>query len=215
MHESRERFASLRVFALCVLAITTMLRTAHADKIDDLIADLGNASDRVRITSVLALTNQESPRAIPALARVLLDTSEKKNIRGRRAEEGRDRRAPDGEERSRAVRVCEGGGGARSARFGRRVVDPWIQRPGGGRLRQRRADVVQDRPERRQEPHVDGEDREIDVFARAVELGPDLAGWRRADAGPAVAEEVRGVLRRRHAQHPDRDEIWEQRHYLL
>jgi hypothetical protein len=70
---------------LRVLAITMLLlvpRFAHADKIDDLIGDLTNDSDRVRISAVLALTNQQSPRAIPALVKRLLDTGEKKNIRG-------------------------------------------------------------------------------------------------------------------------------------
>lgn len=82
MGDLRERMVSLRVFAFCVLAITAFASPAFADKIDDLINDLDNDSDRVRISAVLALTNQEAPRAIPGLAKRLLDTGEKKNIRG-------------------------------------------------------------------------------------------------------------------------------------
>ncbi len=75
--------ALARVRAFSVVAITVMLLgVAHADKIDDLIRDLTASSDRVRISAVLGLANQKSPRAIPALARRLLDRSEIKNIRG-------------------------------------------------------------------------------------------------------------------------------------
>src|SRR5437868_2268591 len=74
----------LRAGLVRVVAITLLLCTgvARADKIDDLIGDLDNDSDRVRITAVLPLTNQGAPKSIPALAKRLLDTSEKKNIRG-------------------------------------------------------------------------------------------------------------------------------------
>jgi hypothetical protein len=75
----------LRATALRVLAVTAIVLApalAHADKIDDLINDLDNDSDRVRLTAVLALTNQQAPRSIPGLVKRLLDTGEKKNIRG-------------------------------------------------------------------------------------------------------------------------------------
>jgi RNase P/RNase MRP subunit p29 len=70
--------------ALRVIAITLLLgaQGAHADKIDDLIDQLDNSSDRVRITAVLALTNQQSPRSIDALAKTLGSRGEQKNIRG-------------------------------------------------------------------------------------------------------------------------------------
>ncbi|MBA2540410.1 MAG: HEAT repeat domain-containing protein [Deltaproteobacteria bacterium] len=74
-----------RSLALRVLAITMLLlapRLARADKIDDLVNDLDNDSDRVRLTAVLALTNQLAPRSIPGLVKRLLDSGEKKNIRG-------------------------------------------------------------------------------------------------------------------------------------
>jgi hypothetical protein len=67
---------------LVVLAITALAAPARADKIDDLIGNLDDSSDRVRISAVLALTNQQSPRAINALVKRLADTGEKKNIRG-------------------------------------------------------------------------------------------------------------------------------------
>jgi hypothetical protein len=73
----------VNVRALGVVAITLLLvGNAHADKIDDLIDQLENSSDRVRITAVLALTNQQSPKSIDALAKTLGNRSEQKNIRG-------------------------------------------------------------------------------------------------------------------------------------
>ncbi len=84
MDRDQARSGRLRAHALRVLAITVlaMVSPAHADKIDDLIGDLDNDSDRVRLTAVLALTNQQSPRSIPGLVKRMLDTGEKKNIRG-------------------------------------------------------------------------------------------------------------------------------------
>ena len=86
MHrDSRACIGHPRILALRVLAITLLLlapRLARADKIDDLVNDLDNDSDRVRLTAVLALTNQQAPRSIPGLVKRLLDTGEKKNIRG-------------------------------------------------------------------------------------------------------------------------------------
>jgi len=86
MHrDSRACIGLTRIVALCVLAITMLWfapQLAHADKIDDLVNDLDNDSDRVRLTAVLALTNQQAPRSIPGLVKRLLDTGEKKNIRG-------------------------------------------------------------------------------------------------------------------------------------
>jgi len=69
----------MRVLAITVLLIANV---ARSDKIDDLNNDLDNDSDRVRLTAVLALTNQQSPRSIPGLVKRMLDTGEKKNIRG-------------------------------------------------------------------------------------------------------------------------------------
>lgn len=82
--EPRARIGHARTFASRVLAITLVLATqlAHADKIDDLINDLDNSSDRVRLTAVLALTNQQSPKSISGLVKRMLDSDEKKNIRG-------------------------------------------------------------------------------------------------------------------------------------
>jgi len=78
------RIDTARAKALRVLAVTLTLLVgvARADKIDDLIGDLTASSDRVRISAVLALANQKAARAIPALSKRLLDTSEQKNIRG-------------------------------------------------------------------------------------------------------------------------------------
>ena len=67
---------------LIVALVVCGIRVAHADAIDNLIAQLGDASDRVRTSAVLALTNQQSPRAIDGLAKMLLNTNEAKNIRG-------------------------------------------------------------------------------------------------------------------------------------
>jgi HEAT repeats len=80
--DSRARIGWSRVCVLVVLAITALAAPARADKIDDLIGNLDDSSDRVRISAVLALTNQQSPRAINALVKRLADTGEKKNIRG-------------------------------------------------------------------------------------------------------------------------------------
>lgn len=77
----RVRTAYVRVTAIAV-ALMLLAPIAYADHIDDLIAQLSDSSDRVRISAVLALTNQESPRAIGALTQTLLKTSETKNIRG-------------------------------------------------------------------------------------------------------------------------------------
>jgi hypothetical protein len=84
MDRSEPSNGPARVWSARVLAITVLLvaNLARADKIDDLIGDLDNDSDRVRLTAVLALTNQQSPRSIPALSKRMLDTGEKKNIRG-------------------------------------------------------------------------------------------------------------------------------------
>lgn len=84
MDREPARIGHARRYAGRVLAITLLLviRLAHADKIDDLIGDLDNDSDRVRLTAVLALTNQQSPRSIPGLVKRMLDSGEKKNIRG-------------------------------------------------------------------------------------------------------------------------------------
>src|SRR5215212_4498246 len=80
--DSRARNGSSRVCVLVVLAITALAAPVFADKVDDLINDLDNSSDRVRISAVLALTRTEAPKAIPALVKRLLDTGETKNIRG-------------------------------------------------------------------------------------------------------------------------------------
>jgi HEAT repeat protein len=71
------------VIALCVLAITmAVTRPVRADTVDNLIAQLDDSSDRVRTSAVLALMNQENPRAIDALARTLAKSGETKNVRG-------------------------------------------------------------------------------------------------------------------------------------
>jgi hypothetical protein len=73
----------VRANALRVVAITLLLvGTARADAVDDLIDKLDDSSDRVRITAVLGLTRQESPRSIDALAKTLNNKGEQKNIRG-------------------------------------------------------------------------------------------------------------------------------------
>jgi hypothetical protein len=79
---SGDHRGSVRAFALCVLAVTLLWRNANADNIDTLIQQLSDSSDRVRISAVLALTNQQSPRAIAPLSKTLLDRKEQKNIRG-------------------------------------------------------------------------------------------------------------------------------------
>lgn len=85
MGRNSRAIGRLRVHAIRVLAITVLWLApsqARADKIDDLISDLDNDSDRVRLTAVLALTNQQAPKSIPGLVKRLLDTGEKRNIRG-------------------------------------------------------------------------------------------------------------------------------------
>ena len=73
----------MRVLALCVVAITALGRSAHADNIAQLIDQLDDSSDRVRISAVLALTKQADPRAIDGLAkRVDSNVESVKNIRG-------------------------------------------------------------------------------------------------------------------------------------
>ncbi len=81
---TQSRIDHVRALALRVVAVTLLVfgGVARADKIADLINDLENSSDRVRISAVLALTNQEAPASIPGLAKRLLDTNEQKNIRG-------------------------------------------------------------------------------------------------------------------------------------
>jgi hypothetical protein len=79
----RNRVGVVRVLALCVVAITAMGRLAHADNIDQLIDQLDDSSDRVRISAVLALTKQADPRAIDGLIKRLDSRVESvKNIRG-------------------------------------------------------------------------------------------------------------------------------------
>ena len=65
-----------------IAAIVLWVGFAHADTIDNLIAQLTDASDRVRTSAVLALTNQQSPRAISGLVNTLQNVNESRNIRG-------------------------------------------------------------------------------------------------------------------------------------
>jgi hypothetical protein len=71
----------LRVATVTVLLLLFGTPLAHAN-VDNLIGQLSDPSDRVRMSAVLALTNLESPRAIDALAKTLLNKRETKNIRG-------------------------------------------------------------------------------------------------------------------------------------
>ena len=74
------RALTLRVAMVTVLLLCGV-QVAHAN-VDNLIGQLSDPSDRVRMSAVLALTNLESPRAIDALAKTLLNKRETKNIRG-------------------------------------------------------------------------------------------------------------------------------------
>jgi hypothetical protein len=83
MSGERNRVGFVRVLAVCVVAITALARAAHADNVDQLIDQLDDSSDRVRISAVLSLTRQADPRAIDGLARRLDYKIESvKNIRG-------------------------------------------------------------------------------------------------------------------------------------
>lgn len=74
-----------RVVLFCfgvALAIAAILRPelAHADGVDTLIAQLGNTSEKVRLSAVLSLTKLGDARAITPLQRVLADDSDR-NVR--------------------------------------------------------------------------------------------------------------------------------------
>ncbi|MEO8705794.1 MAG: HEAT repeat domain-containing protein [Kofleriaceae bacterium] len=80
----RSSAGTVRVVVARVIALVLLVATApaFADNLDTLIDQLTDSSDRVRTSAVLALTNQENPRAIEPLVKTLLSKSEKKNIRG-------------------------------------------------------------------------------------------------------------------------------------
>jgi hypothetical protein len=64
------------------MVVMAVAGSVRADTIANLIAQLDDSSDRVRTSAVLALMNQENPRAIDALAHTLKKSGETKNVRG-------------------------------------------------------------------------------------------------------------------------------------
>jgi hypothetical protein len=82
MSGARNPRGKLRAIVVAAITITITFAIAHADNLDTLIEQLTDSSDRVRTSAVLALTNQENPRAIDPLVKTLLSKSENKNIRG-------------------------------------------------------------------------------------------------------------------------------------
>lgn len=80
----RLRAKTLRVVAVTLLLVVSplVIGIARADNIDDLIEKLDDSSERVRLTAVLTLTNQNAPKALAPLAKTMLKKSEAKNVRG-------------------------------------------------------------------------------------------------------------------------------------
>ncbi len=71
------------LFALaCAVAVVTLLRSgaAFADSVDTLIDQLGNSSEKVRLSAVLSLGKLKDARAISPLSRTLIDDSDR-NVR--------------------------------------------------------------------------------------------------------------------------------------
>lgn len=71
------------LFALaCAVAVVTLLRSgaAFADSVDTLIDQLGNSSEKVRLSAVLSLGKLKDARAISPLSRTLIDDGDR-NVR--------------------------------------------------------------------------------------------------------------------------------------
>lgn len=73
----------MSIARVCVLALLVLLAlfapsTARADNVDQLISELSDGSERVRLSAVLNLTKQGDPRGIEPLIRVLGNDSDKK-----------------------------------------------------------------------------------------------------------------------------------------
>lgn len=66
----------------CGLALAALLRSeqAHADSVSTLIDQLGNTSEKVRLSAVLSLSKLRDPRAIEPMQRALIDDSDR-NVR--------------------------------------------------------------------------------------------------------------------------------------
>ncbi len=75
----REFFRWLLVGVVVALALWG--RAAHADGVDTLVAQLGNTSEKVRLSAVLSLTKLGDARAISPLMRALSADSDR-NVRG-------------------------------------------------------------------------------------------------------------------------------------
>src|SRR5258706_11128075 len=70
------RFASHRVVAITVMLLALLVpKGARADNVDQLIAQLSDSSDKVRLSATLNLTKLGAPRAIPALSDRLTNDS--------------------------------------------------------------------------------------------------------------------------------------------
>lgn len=73
--------SALRVVMITLL-IMTLATTAHANQVDQLIGQLDDSSDKVRLGAALNLTKLGDPKAIPALAkRINIDNESSKNVR--------------------------------------------------------------------------------------------------------------------------------------
>ncbi|MBA3392545.1 MAG: HEAT repeat domain-containing protein [Deltaproteobacteria bacterium] len=69
----------MATITLVMVALTT---SAHANQVEQLIGQLDDSSDKVRLGAALNLTKLGDPKAIPALAkRINIDTESSKNVR--------------------------------------------------------------------------------------------------------------------------------------
>ena len=215
--------ASLRVVAITAMVLLVFRATpAHADAVDELIKQLENSSDKIRLSAALNLAKLGDPKAILPLAKSLGNDSDK-NVRAAAAvglgklvdgSTGKSvknlainalKKAASGDASEFVKQQAEksltalGVGGLRArARAG-------PERDGRRDLREHRPDVVEDRQQDRrpQVPGPDGQGLDQSTLGRVASRWrpPGRAG--RADQGPAHPEGIPGVLRRRHPQHAD------------
>jgi hypothetical protein len=75
------RVSVARVVAITLLALLLVPRVAHADNVDQLIEQLEDSSDKIRLSAALNLTKIGDQRAIRPLAKALANDSSK-NVRG-------------------------------------------------------------------------------------------------------------------------------------